>query len=147
MVLDTGVSIGDLSRRTGCKVQTIRYYEEIGLMPEPRRTSGNQRRYAADDIDRLAFVRHARELGFDLAAIRDLLDLSDAPENSCDTADQIVLAQLRQVESRLTRLRALRKELKRMVDDCEGGRIADCRVIQILADHSECLTADHQAPR
>lgn len=144
--MSANLTIGDLSRRTGCKVQTIRYYEEIGLLPEPARTRGNQRRYGTDDANRLAFVRHGRELGFGLDAIRDLLDLSDAPDKACDAADLIARTQLRQVESRIVRLKALRRELKRMIDDCAGGRVANCRVIQILADHSECLSADHSAP-
>lgn len=146
MAPETNLTIGDLSRRTGCKVQTIRYYEDVGLMPRPRRTVGNQRRYASGDADRLTFIRHARELGFDLAAIRELLNLSDAPDKPCETADTIARIQLLHIDSRLTRLRALRKELKRMIDDCEGDRVASCRVIQILADHSECLSDDHQAP-
>lgn len=138
--------IGDLSARTGCKVQTIRYYEQIGLMPVPERTEGRQRRYGQSDIDRLGFIRHGRELGFGLDAIRDLLELSDGPDNSCETADVIARDQLREVESRLRRLTALKKELKRMIDECAGGHVADCRVIQTLADHSECLSADHSAP-
>ena len=69
------IGIGDLSRATGCKVQTIRYYEEIGLMPEPKRTAGNQRRYGRRHVDRLAFIRHSRELGFSLEAICELLSL------------------------------------------------------------------------
>lgn len=146
MAPETNLTIGDISRHTGCKVQTIRYYEDVGLMPRPRRTAGNQRRYASGDADRLAFIRHARELGFDLAAIRELLNLSDAPDKPCETADTIARIQLRHIDNRLTRLRALRKELKRMIDDCEGDRVASCRVIQILADHSECLSDNHQAP-
>ena len=136
------LTIGTLARRTGTKVQTIRYYEQIGLMPEPGRTAGGQRRYGEAELDRLAFVRHARQLGFTLEAIRELLDLSDHPEKSCDEADQIARRQLRQVELRMARLEALRTELKRMVHECSGGNTADCRVLEVLRDHSECLT-DH----
>jgi len=136
------LTIGTLARRTGTKVQTIRYYEQIGLMPEPGRTAGGQRRYGEAELDRLAFVRHARQLGFTLEAIRELLDLSDHPEKSCDEADQIARRQLRQVELRMARLEALRTELERMVHECSGGNTADCRVLEVLRDHSECLT-DH----
>ena len=136
------LTIGTLARRTGTKVQTIRYYEQIGLMPEPGRTAGGQRRYDEADLDRLAFIRHARQLGFTLEAIRELLDLSDHPEKSCDEADQIARRQLRQVELRMARLEALRTELKRLVHECSGGNTADCRVLEVLRDHSECLT-DH----
>ena len=136
------LTIGTLARRTGTKVQTIRYYEQIGLMPAPGRTAGGQRRYGVAELDRLAFIRHARQLGFTLEAIRELLDLSDNPEKSCDEADQIARRQLRQVELRMARLEALRTELKRMVHECSGGNTADCRVLEVLRDHSECLT-DH----
>ena len=142
------MAIGDLSRQTGCNVQTIRYYEQVGLMPEPARTSGNQRRYGVRHAERLAFIRHGRELGFSLDAIRQLLGLVDDPERSCATADGIARAQLEQVEGRIARLQALKRELERMVEECRGGRIADCRVIEVLADHThaKCLSGDHQAP-
>lgn len=136
------LTIGSLARKTGTKVQTIRYYEQIGLMPEPGRTEGGQRRYGDDDLDRLAFIRHARQLGFSLEAIRELLDLSDYPDRPCLEADAIARRQLKQVEQRLARLEALRTELKRMIHECSGGQTADCRVLEVLRDHSECLT-DH----
>jgi len=134
--------IGQLAERTGCKVQTIRYYEQIGLMPEPVRTEGNQRRYGARHLERLAFIRHSRELGFPLDAIRELLDLADDPDRSCEAADRIARRQLHQVESRIARLQALKRELKRMIVQCRGGRIAECRVIEVLADHGLCAS-DH----
>ena len=84
------LAIGTLSRRTGTKVQTIRYYEEIGLMNEAGRTAGGQRRYFEKDLDRLAFIRHSRQLGFSLDSIRELLDLSDNPSQSCAEADWLV---------------------------------------------------------
>lgn len=136
------LTIGSLAKKTGTKVQTIRYYEQIGLMPEPGRTEGGQRRYGDDELDRLAFIRHARQLGFSLEAIRELLDLSDHPHRPCREADAIARRQLKQVEQRLARLEALRTELQRMVHECSGGQTADCRVLEVLRDHSECLT-DH----
>ena len=137
------LAIGTLAKRTGTKVQTIRYYEQIGLMPPPGRTEGGQRRYGEDELDRLSFIRHARQLGFSLEAIRELLDLSDHPTRPCHEADAIARRQLRQVEQRLARLEALRTELERMVHECSGGRASDCRVLEVLRDHSECLT-DHE---
>jgi len=136
------LTIGALAKKTGTKAQTIRYYEQIRLMPEPGRTEGGQRRYGDAELDRLSFIRHARQLGFTLEAIRELLDLSDQPDRPCHEADTIARRQLKQVEQRLARLRALRTELKRMVHECDGGRTADCRVLEVLRDHSECLT-DH----
>ncbi|SEK33930.1 Cu(I)-responsive transcriptional regulator [Roseovarius nanhaiticus] len=136
------LSIGTLAKRTGTKVQTIRYYEQIGLMPEPGRTEGGQRRYGDAELDRLSFIRHARQLGFTLDAIRELLDLSDNPNRSCADVDSIALRQLKEVEVRITRLEALRKELKRMLCECSRDTVADCRVLEVLRDHAACLT-DH----
>ena len=136
------LTIGALARKTGSKVQTIRYYEQIGLMPEPGRTEGGQRRYGDAELDRLSFIRHARQLGFRLEAIRELLNLSDQPDKPCQEADSIARRQLKQVEQRLARLEALRTELERMVHECSGGLTAECRVLEVLRDHSECLT-DH----
>lgn len=136
-------TIGHLARETGCKVQTIRYYEQIGLMPPPRRTQGNQRRYGPRHVERLAFIRHSRELGFPLDAIRELLSLADVPDRSCEAADRIAQGQLRQIESRIARLKSLESELRRMVVQCRGGRIAECRVIEVLGDHAHCLHEDH----
>ena len=140
------LSIGELSRRTGVKRPTIRYYEQIEMLPEPDRNGGNQRLYDQDTVDRLTFIRHARELGFPLEAIRDLLSLTDDPAQSCAAADAIARAQLVDVQRRLARLQALKQELDRMVKQCAGGSIADCRVIEVLGDHSLCATEDHTAP-
>lgn len=139
-----GLSIGNLARRTGCKVQTIRYYEQIGLMPEPGRTAGNQRFYGERHAERLAFIRHSRELGFPLEAIRELLQLSDDRNRSCERADRIARAHLLEVNLRIASLTALKGELERMVRQCVQGRIADCRVIEVLADHAQCVTDDHR---
>jgi DNA-binding transcriptional MerR regulator len=130
------IGIGGLARATGCKVQTIRYYEEIGLMPEPARTAGNQRRYGRRHVDRLVFIRHGRELGFSLEAIRELLGLSDRPDQPCDAVDRLARRQLEQVERRLARLAMLESELERMLKQCAGGKVRDCRVIEALSDHS-----------
>lgn len=137
------LTIGDLGRQTGCKVQTIRYYEQIGLMPEPSRTSGNQRRYDPTHVERLAFIRHSRELGFSLVAIRQLLNVSDDPERSCETVDLIARDQLQEVDRRIKSLNAMKSELERMIRQCRGDKIAECRIIEVLSDHSLCLTGDH----
>ncbi len=134
------LAIGTLAKRTGTKVQTIRYYEQIGLMPEPGRTEGGQRRYGNVELDRLAFIRHSRELGFSLEAIRELLDLSDSPERSCAQVDAVAQKQLREVEARINRLEALRAELRRMISECSADRVADCRILEVLRDHEKCLT-------
>lgn len=133
-------TIGRVSIATGCKVQTIRYYEGIGLIPPPDRSEGNQRVYNPEHIERLRFVKHARELGFPISAIRDLLSLSDDPDQPCGAADSIARDQLAQVEQRLERLESLKTELERMIEHCDGGRIRDCRIIEVLGDHTLCAT-------
>lgn len=131
------LTIGKLSQATGVKVPTIRYYEQIGLMPAPIRSSGNQRHYDPAAQDRLGFIRHARDLGFPLDAIRELLSLSDDPRDACATADDIARRQLAAVEARITRLTVLRDEFRRMLAH-PSGSAADCRVIQVLGDHGLC---------
>lgn len=140
-----GLPIGELARRTGTKVQTVRYYEAIGLLPAPARTAGNQRAYGRAHLERLAFVRHARELGFPLPAIRELLALGDDPDQPCQAVDAIARRQLSAVRSRMARLQALEAELERMLAQCGQGRVADCHVIEVLADHSHarCLDPSH----
>ena len=136
-------TIGQLAEASGCKVPLIRHYEKIGLLAVPARTAGGQRRYPRETANRLRFIRHSRELGFSLGAIRELLSLSQQPAQSCAEADRIARAQLIEVEQRLAQLRGLRRELKRMVEHCAGGTIADCRVIDVLADHRLCRTKKH----
>jgi DNA-binding transcriptional MerR regulator len=136
--------IGQLAKATGVKVPTVRYYEQIGLMPAPPRTDGNRRLYATADAHRLTFIRHARELGFEIDAIRTLLTLQDDPGQSCAAADIIARARLGEVEQRIASLQALKIELERMVEGCSHGHVAQCRVIEVLADHGKCLHGDHR---
>jgi DNA-binding transcriptional MerR regulator len=136
-----GLTIGRLAQATATKVQTIRYYETIGLMAPFTRTEGGHRLYDREDLKRLTFIRHARELGFPIEAIRELLSLSDTPETSCERADAIARRRLDEVEQRLIRLKALQKELKRMVSECGHGRVCNCRVIEVLSDHQLCQAA------
>ncbi len=140
----TVLTIGRVSRRTGVKVPTIRYYEQAGLLEEPQRTAGNQRVYDEKAVQRLMFIAHSRELGFSLEQIRELLQLADDPDQPCEQANQIALQHLAAIESRMKRLRSLKKELQNMVHVCgENGTIANCRVIETLADHGKCLSGKH----
>jgi len=136
------IPIGELAKRTGVKVPTIRFYEQIGLLAAPPRTDGNQRRYGKAEIDRLNFVRHARELGFEVEDIRELLSMSSEPQASCHHVDSIAKNHLFEIERRIASLLALKGELNRMINECDRGRICDCRIIEALADHSLCAT-DH----
>lgn len=136
------MTIGRLGRAAGVKVPTIRYYEEIGLLPEAERSAGNQRLYPPAMLARLSFIRHARELGFPLSAIRDLLRLAAHPDQPCDAADRIAGEQLAAVRARIARLRALEAELERMVASGTHGTVGECRVIEVLGNHELCAQ-DH----
>jgi len=141
-------TIGQLARETGCKVPTIRYYEQIGLLPEPRRSAGNQRLYGREHLERLGFIRHSRELGFSQAAVREFFRLTDQPDQTCEAIDAIARTHLEDVDRRIARLTALKRELERMIESCRGGRVAECRIVETLADHSHghCLTDSHHGP-
>lgn len=134
-------SIGDLSRATDCKVETIRYYEKIGLMPEPARSEGNQRRYSERHRERLYFIRHGRDLGFSIGAIRELLTLSDHQHRDCAAVDALARRHREAVDDRLRALAALRDELDRMIERCAGGDVAHCGIIETLGDHRLCRHA------
>ena len=126
--MSTLFSIGSLSSATGCKVETIRYYEKIGLMPEPARSEGGQRRYHRNHRERLQFIRHSRELGFTLEDIRELLTMSE--QHGC--ADDIARRHRDAVQNRISALTALHNELDRMIGECEKGHPGECRVIEVL---------------
>ena len=128
-------TIGQLSRATGCKIPTIRYYERIGMLPEPNRTAGNTRLYAVNDVSRLSFIRCCSELGFSQAAIRELLDLTDHPDASCEAVTQITQTHLEDINRRIDRLGTMKAELEQMVASCQGGRVDQCLIIERMAEH------------
>ncbi|MFK8019282.1 MAG: MerR family transcriptional regulator [Pseudomonadales bacterium] len=160
---ESALSIGQLSLQSGCKVPTIRFYEQKGLLPAPQRTEGGQRRYSSEDLLRLRFICHARELGFDLAKIEQLLALShrkaasqtgkaarlrrklrtdgelrvnsEAPSEP--HADELVLAHLDEVKGKIIRLQSLQSELERMLERCDPSQ-PSCLVIEALSDHALC---------
>ncbi len=131
-------SIGEMSRRTGVKIPTIRYYEQVGLICEPGRSSGNQRRYADEDLQRLAFIRHARDLGLTLDAIKQLAQLSQTPDLTCEAAHKIASEHLEATRNRIEQLQKLEVELSRIATRCNAGNIGECYVIQSLVDHRLC---------
>lgn len=135
------IPIGELSRRTGVHIETIRYYERSGVLPQARRTDSGRRLYGEADVRRLGFIRHARQLGFELETIRTLLALQEEPDASCGTVDAIARQQLAVVEDRIAQLTALRSELTRMISSCAGGKVGDCRIIEALTEQSPCSCA------
>ncbi len=132
------LTIGDLAKATGCKIETIRYYEHIGMLTRPPRTAGNQRRYSQEAATALRFIRHARDLGFSQEDVRQFLALSDRKDAPCVEADEIARRNLTQVRRKIAMLKGMERELVRMTTNCDHGTIAECRVIETLGDHGKC---------
>lgn len=126
------LTIGGLSRRTGCNIETIRYYERIGLLPPPPRTAGGHRLYGPRHVDRLFFIRRGRELGFSLDDVRAMLALADGDEIECARVYEITMQHLRDVRRRIRDLRRLERTLKAVSDGCHGGTAPHCPVIETL---------------
>jgi len=125
-------SIGQLSKLSGVKITTIRYYESIELLAEPGRTSGGQRVYDEASSNRLLFIRQCRNLGFPIEAIRELINLQMTPNADCVEVDRVARHHLGEVEKRLKQLRALKKELKGMIVSCAGGQVASCTIMESI---------------
>ena len=134
------LTIGKLAEATGTKVETIRWYEKVGLIAPPARTGGNYRAYLLGDLARLSFIRRARDLGFPIEQVRALLDLSDDRTRDCATVDRIATEHLREVDRKIAGLTALRRELSAVILSCDGGTVAQCRIIEALgpADPIAC---------
>lgn len=125
-------TIGNLARAAGCRVETVRYYERIGLLPAPPRTRGGHRLYAREHAKRLVFVRRCREFGFGVDQIRELLTLVDGHCYTCDEVREVVLRHRAQLRSRLRALRAMERALGDMAAACTGGTVPDCPFIDTL---------------
>lgn len=128
-------TIGRVARESGIRAETIRYYEKIGLLRAPARSSGNYRTYGPGDVDRLGFIRRARELGFPVEQVRALLELADHRDHDCRGIDQLVDGHLAEIDRRIADLTALRRELGALLESCQGGTVADCGVLGALAPH------------
>ena len=126
-------TIGHLSKSTGVKVTTIRYYESIGLMTEAKRTPGGQRVYDETEQARLTFIRQSRELGFTIEAIRDLISLKLTPGADCADVEKLATHHLSEVDKRLVQLRELRRDLKQMISSCNGGDVSCCTILNGIA--------------
>jgi len=126
------LTIGALSKGTGCNIETIRYYERIGILPAAPRTEGGHRLYGRGDFKRLFFVRRARELGFSLEDVRGLLGLVDGGDYTCAEVKTLTLKHADEVKRKITDLRKIERVLKDMASQCEGGEIPECPVIDTL---------------
>ncbi|WP_462378782.1 MerR family transcriptional regulator [Pseudomonas sp. Marseille-QA0892] len=129
----TNFTVGQLARLTDTKAVTIRYYEQLGLLPTAARNASGYRQYTAQERDRLLFIRRSRALGFSLDDIRQLLGFSDLRQAPCNAVDAKVAEQLQQVRSRIRDLQGLEHELQRLLSSCHGGVIDECRIIESLS--------------
>ena len=131
--MKTQFTIGKLATSTGVNIETIRYYERAGLIAPPARTDGNYRAYGEADIIRLRFVKRTRDLGFTLEQVRALLSISGQRERDCGTVDAIAIGHLAEVDRKIADLMALRRELADAVASCEGGTVAECRILEAFS--------------
>ena len=130
------IAIGELSRQTNCNIETIRYYERIGLLPEPRRPGGKFRRYDADDIARLRFVRRARQLGFTIDEVRALMRLADTDGDDVRAeARNLAAAHAADIRAKIADLQAMETVLTEAIRECEG-RQPTCPLIEVLSEGS-----------
>lgn len=126
------LSIGALAEKTGVHLETIRYYERIGLMPEAPRSQANHRLYGMAHVKRLTFIRRGRELGFTLDQIQALLALAEDRTRSCGEARQLGRQHLSEIHTKLVDLKRMERVLKRMVEQCADGSLPDCPLIEAL---------------
>ena len=123
---------GAVAARTGVNIETVRYYERIGLLPPPPRTAGGHRIYGEELLKRLTFIRRSRDLGFTLDEIRGLLRLVDGGHYTCAEVMVLTTDHLQEVRSKITDLKTIEKVLKEMVSQCDGGQAPECPVIDAL---------------
>ena len=127
------LTIGKLASATGTKVETIRYYEQIGLLPAPARSAANYRTYEGEHLRLLSFIRRARDLGFSIDQVRELMGLADRREQSCIAVDVIANQHRDTITRKIADLTALADELDTLIDSCSRNTVADCRIIEALA--------------
>ena len=126
------ITIGKLSKRTGVHIETIRYYEKIGLLPEPGRSAGGHRLYDEPLVQRLHFIHRGRELGFSLEDIRKLLTLADGEQTPCEEVLQLTLRHRQEIERKVSDLQRLSETLSEFADRCQGNTAHDCPIIEAL---------------
>jgi MerR family mercuric resistance operon transcriptional regulator len=124
--------IGAMSRETGVNIETIRYYEKIGLMPDPGRTSGGNRQYSYDHLKRFSFIRHSRDLGFSIEEIRALLSMVDQKDVSCGDVHRMTIQHLGTVRAKIANLQVLESALQEMASECAKGDVPVCPIIESL---------------
>src|SRR3974390_978959 len=126
------LSIGELSKQSGVNIETIRYYEKIGVMPAPDRRANGYRAYGADHLKRLSFVRRSRQLGFSLEEIRGLLRLVDGEAYTCAQVRALTLDHLAEIRCKIADLKRLKRVMEEMAAQCSGGKTPECPIVDAL---------------
>lgn len=129
---DKGYAIGEMSRKSGVNIETIRYYERTNLLPKPDRTPGGNRQYNYEQLKRLTFVRRCRELGFSITRIRKLFEMVDGIELTCSEVHDMTVSHLSNVKNKIANLRCLERALIDMAAECSRGNVPDCPIIDTL---------------
>jgi MerR family mercuric resistance operon transcriptional regulator len=127
-----GYAIGEMSKRTGVNIETVRYYERINIMPRPDRTVGGNRQYNHDQLKRLSFIKRSRELGFSIDEIRALLEMVDRQDFTCGEVHGLTVGHLTAVREKIKGLRKLEKALVEMAAECSQGDVPDCPILETL---------------
>jgi Cu(I)-responsive transcriptional regulator len=130
------LTIGKLAKAADTKVETVRWYEKVGLIDAPERTGGNYRSYTTRDLSQLTFIRRARDLGFSLDQVRALLDLASDPGRDCGSVDELTSGHLAEIDRKIADLAALRRELAMLLTSCRGGTVSECRILEAFGPTS-----------
>ncbi len=138
------MKIGEAAAASGCHLETIRYYERIGLLPRPSRTGSGYRAYTAKDVARIRFITRGRDLGFSLDEIRGLLRLTEDPELSCEQVDALARHHLAEIKVRQKELRRIARELERTIAGCTGGRRGACAILGVLQQSAPPVPASNR---
>jgi MerR family mercuric resistance operon transcriptional regulator len=133
-VSDNPLTIGKVAAKTGCNIETIRFYEKEGLLAPPNRTEGGHRLYTSDMVGRLVFIRRSRELGFSMNEIRQLLTLVDREQVSCERVKAIADEHWRDIRSKIADLRKMERTLRELSGQCSGENVPQCPIIDVLQD-------------
>ncbi len=131
------LTTGQLSKRTGVNIETIRYYERIGMVPVPPRSAGGRRQFTTTHMKRLQFIRHSRKLGFRLEEIRELLRMVDGENHTCEEVELLTENHIRDVKSKINDLEKIKRVLETMASRCAGGVVPKCPIIEVLFGDSD----------
>lgn len=131
-ISEAPITRGKLAKRAGCHLETVRYYEEIGLLLPPERSAGGHRLYRIDDQRRLRFILRSRELGFSIEELRSLLSLADSKDYTCGEVHELTIDHLKSVKQKIADLKRLQRTLVQISNECSGGEVPECPVIDAL---------------